>query len=222
VPSLTVNVVEGELAAQVDVLNDLRTSGGTVRGISTVDGADKVSLRAKLLKRLQEEAYSELTSSLTKDEFIPQDSLVIEVLSEEFDHKVDDMTDQLGMKMTVQVRGLAVAAQEGQKLLLSLLEQRTRTGYRLLPESAVYERGPIAQATPELASFSMKVRAIIAPVIDKDAVSNAIAGKGLAEAQQYLSQQFLLGQEPQIDLTGSLLRRLPWWPARIQVQVRTN
>jgi TRAP-type C4-dicarboxylate transport system substrate-binding protein len=50
-----------------------------------VDGQDKVNLRAKLMKRLQEEAYSRLTANLAAKDFIPPDSLVVTVLEEEFD-----------------------------------------------------------------------------------------------------------------------------------------
>jgi len=219
VPPLTINVVEGELAAQVDVLNDSRTTGGTVRRMSTVDGDDKVRLRAKLVKRLQEEAYSELTSVLTKGEFIPPDSLVITVLDEEFDHNVDDMTDALGLKMKVKVSGLAISGADGEKLLLGLLEQRMKPGYRLLADSARFERGGRITATPEQARFSMSVQAAIAPAIDTQVVKDAIAGRTIDGAKEYLSQQFKLRSEPQIELSGSLMKRLPWWAGRINVRV---
>ncbi len=219
VPALTINTVEGELAAQVDVLNDTRTSDGTVRRMSTVDGEDKVHLRAKLVKRLQEEAYRELTSSLAQGEFIPAESLIITVLDEEFDHKIDDMTDELGLRMKVEVSGLAVSGADGEKLLLRLLEQRMKPGYHLLAGSASFERGSLINATPERARFSMSVRAAIAPAIDTAAVRGAIAGKTVDAAKEHLSRQFKLASEPHIELGGSLLRRLPWWTARIRVRI---
>lgn len=222
VPALTINVVEGELAAQVDALNNSRTNGGTVRRVSTVDGVDKVNLRAKLSKRMQEEAYSELTSALDRGEFIPPDSLVINVLDEEFDHKIDDMTDQLGLTMRVKVSGLAVNGADGEKLLLSLLEQRMKPGYRLLADSAAFQRGEVIAATPEEALFHMSARAAIAPAVDTEAVSSAIAGKTIEGAKEYLSNQFNLGSEPQIELSGSLMERLPWWAVRIRVRVTTG
>lgn len=219
VPPLSINVVEGELAAQVDVLNESRTSGGTVRRMSAVDGEDKVRLRAKLMKRLQEEAYSELIAALAQGEFIPPDSLVITVLEEKFDHNVGDMTDELGLKMKVKVSGLAVSGADGEKLLLRLLEQTMKPGYRLLAGSSRFEHRAIINATPEQARFSMSVQAAIAPAIDTKAVSNAIAGKTIQAAKEYLSSQFKLSAEPQIKLSGSLTGRLPWWAARIHVQV---
>jgi hypothetical protein len=217
VPQLTINVVEGELAAQVDVLNDSRTSGGTVRRVSTVDGLDKVKLRAKLSKRMQEEAYDELTAALDRGDFIPPESLVINILDEEFDHKIDDITGELGLTMRVSVSGLAVSGADGEDLLLRLLEQRMNPGYYLLPDSASFERGEVIYATTEQALFGMSGQAAIAPMIEAQEVSSAIAGRSVESAKEYLRSRFALRSEPEIQLSGSLLQSLPWWAQRIRV-----
>ena len=222
VAPLTINVVEGEVAAQVDVLNDGRASGGTVRRVSTVDGVDKVNLRAKLSRRIQEEAYSELTAALDRREFIPPDSLATAVLEEAFDHKVDDVTDQLGLTMRVRVSGLAVNGSEAEKLMLGLLEQRMKPGYRLLADSATFDRGEVISASAEEALFTMTVQAAIAPIVDARALSAAISGKSVEEAKRYLLEQLALVEEPEIRLQTSPLRRLPFWAPRIRVQVATG
>lgn len=219
VPPLSINVIEGELAAQADVLNDARTSGGTVRRMPVVAGEDEVQLRAKLMKRLQEEAYNELTAALSKNEFIPPDSLTIVIIDEKFDHKVGEMADELGMSMKVRVTGLAIDSANGEKLLLRLLEQRMKPGYRLLEDSASFKRDALIEATPEKARFRMSVQARIAPAIDAGTVSRAVAGKTIEAAKEYLRQQFSLSAAPRIQLQNSLFKRLPWWPARIRVLV---
>lgn len=219
---LTINIIEGELATQADVLNDARTSGGTVRRVATVDGADKVNLRAKLVKRLQEDAYGDLTSALAPGDFIPSDSLAISVLDEEFDHNTDDMTDALGMRMKVKVTGLAVGGAGAEQLLLSLLEQRMQKGYGLVPGSAMFERGSVIEATPERARFTMTVRASSALAIDTQAVSQAITGKTVEEAKEHLMAEFKLTSPPEIQLRDSLTGRLPWWAQRIHTQITTG
>nr|MBC7245751.1 baseplate J/gp47 family protein [Chloroflexota bacterium] len=219
VPALRINVIEGELAAQADVLNDARTSGGTLRRMSVVASEDQDHLRAKLMKRLQEEAYSELTAALSKSEFIPPDSLSIAILDQEFDHKVGDMADELGMRMKVRVTGLAVDRAHGEKLLLRLLEQRMKPGYCLLDDSATFEQGDLIEATPEKARFSMSAKARMAPAIEAKDVSTAIAGKTIEAAKEYLMHQFKLSSTPHIQLSNSLFQRLPWWAARIRVRI---
>ncbi len=219
VPAFSINVIEGELAAQAGVLNDARTSGGTVRRVGTVDAEDKVRLRARLMERLQQEIYTELTGALAQTEFIPPDSLVITILDEEFDHNTGEMTEELALTMRVQARGLAIDTADGEELLLRLLEQRTKPGYRLVSGSASSRRENLLQATPEEARFEMSMRAATAPAIDGQAVSQAIAGQTLQAATGYLSQQFALRSAPRIELSNSPLMRLPWWTARIRVQV---
>ena len=95
-----------------------------------------------------------------------------------------------------------------------------KPGYRLLEDSANFERGSLINATSEQARFSMSVRAAIVPAIDTAAVRRAIAGKTPEAAQEYLMRQFKLASEPKIKISGSLLHRLPWWPARIHVQIK--
>ena len=222
VAPLTINVIEGEHSAQVDVLNDTRTSGGTVRRVSTVDGVDKVNLRAKLSKRVQEEAYQELTSLLRPGEFVPSESLVVSVVSEVFDHKIDDVADLLGLTMQVEVSGLAVNGAEGEELLLALLQQRLQPGYELVPDSATFERGAVISASPEEAQFTMSARAAAASAIDSQAIASAVAGQTPEAAVRILMEQVDLRSEPQIQLRGSILGRLPWWAQRIRVRVATG
>ncbi|MBM4430895.1 MAG: hypothetical protein FJ026_11205 [Chloroflexi bacterium] len=222
VAPLTINVIEDELATQADVLNDARTSGGTVRRVAVVDSADKVSLRAKLIKQLQEESYKDLITALAPGDFVPPDSLAVSILEEEFDHNTGDMAELLGMRMKVKVTGLAVGGAGGEQLLLSLLEQRMQKGFRLIPGSAVFERGNVIEATPERARFIMSVRAAIAPAIDTQAISQAIAGKTVEAAKEHLMTQFILASPPEIQLRDSLTSRLPWWPQRIRTQIITR
>jgi hypothetical protein len=219
VPAFSINVIEGELAAQADVLNDARTSAGTVRRMGTVDGEDKVRLRARLLERLQEEAYGELTAALTQSAFIPPDSLVITILDEGFDHNTGDMADELTLTMRVTVIGLAIDTADGEELLLRLLEQRMKPGYHVVAGSATFMRENLLQATPEEARFEMSVRAAAAPAIDPQAVRETIAGQTVQAATENLSRRFALESEPRIELSSSFLQRLPWWTARIRVQV---
>jgi hypothetical protein len=222
VAPLTINVIDGEHAAQVDVLNDARTTGGTVRRVSTVDGVDKVNLRAKLYQRVQQEAYQELTASLNPGEFVPPDSLSITVLDEAFDHKIDDVTDQLGLTMLVEVSGLAVDSAEGENLLLALLEQRLKVGYQIVPDSASFDRGPVTSASADEAQFSMSARAAAAPAVDGPTVAGAIAGQTVESATRMLMDEFELRSEPVVELRGSVLQRLPWWAQRIHVRVTTG
>jgi len=124
--------------------------------------------------------------------------------------------------MKVKASGLAVSGADGETLLLSLLEQRMKPDYRLVPDSASFEQGALIDATPDSARFHMSARASMAPYIDPREVRSIIAGKTTKAAREILSRRFELASEPQIELRASPLGRLPWWTARIQVQVATD
>ena len=219
VSPLSINVVEGELAAQVDVLNDARTTGGSVRRMGVVDGNDVAALRAKLMKQLQQEAYGDITAGLAQTDFVAPDSLAISVLDEQFNHKVGDLTDELSLTMRVKVTGLAVDTANGHELLLSLLRQRIKPGYELVGGSASYSPAELVSATREQASYSMTVRGLIAPAIDQERIARSIAGKTTAAAEGYLSQNLKLRTAPSIKLVNSPGGRLPLWSRRIRILV---
>lgn len=219
VAPLKINVVEGELAAQVDVLNDARTTGGSVRRMGVVDGADVAALRAKLMKQLQQEAYLEITAGLAQTEFVAPDSLAISVIDEQFDHKVGDLADELGLTMQVKVTGLAVDTAQGHALLLSLLAQRIKSGYGLVEGSTSYSSAEQVSADAEKASYNMTVRGIIAPAIDRDQTARLISGKTVTAAQDLLTGNLKLTGKPVIKLVNSLGGRLPLWSRRIRIIV---
>lgn len=222
VAPLKINVVEGELAAQVDVLNDARTTGGSVRRMGVVDGNDVATLRAKLMKQLQQDAYNEVTAGLAQTDFVAPDSLAISVLDEQFNHKVGDLADELSLTMQVKVTGLAVDTANGHELLLSLLSQRVKSGFALVEGSAAYSAAEQISATAEEASYNMTVRGSIAQEIDAERITRTIAGKPVSAAQKYLMENLKLTGAPVIRLVSSPGGRLPLWSRRIRIVVSTK
>lgn len=215
--ALTINTVEGELAAQIGVLNDSRTEGGSVRRVSAVDAQDRDQLRARLLESMQQEAYKQLTAELAADEFVPSSSLSVSVLGEQTDRKVGEVAETLGMTMTVQVKGLAVSGAGAQQLLIRELEKQLARNHRLVTRSMHFVRGDIVQATADEARFSMSVEAEMAPDVDSWSVRRTVAGKPVEEARELLIKQYSLQREPRIETQACFLGRLPWLVTRITV-----
>jgi hypothetical protein len=146
--------------------------------------------------------------------------LVITVIEEDFDHQVGDQVDTLGCSMKVKVNGLAVSGAGGEALLLSLLQQRIKPGYRLVDGSAQFGRGSVLAATTEEARFQMSVRASITAAIEPGTIQQALAGKTVQEAKAYLSLQLKLAADPKVELFASPFGRLPWLGSRIRVRIQ--
>lgn len=218
VGALTINKVEGELEFLVDVLNEAPTTGGAVKRVSVVANDDRSRLQAQLVKRLQEEAYNKLVSELKGYEFIPPGSLQVTVLSAEFDNAVDAVTETLGMRAVVRVTGLAVDQQSAEALITRLLETKLPSGYQLLPDETQFQRGDILNATPERVRFVLRANGLAAPRLDIGKVKATIRGKGIEAAVTALKRTLTLASEPQIEVSPTGWKWVPWWDARIRIE----
>jgi len=217
VGALTINVVEGEVAHMVSALNPRPTEGGSIKRMPVVAYQDFDRLRADLIERLQEEAYIQLVSELESDEFVPPESLDVQVMSQSFDQVVDQRSDFLSMNMKVVARGVAVHSGDLESLAARFLESQAEEGLGLIENSLVLRRSEDTQV--EGISLRMKVAAqgVVAPVVDVDQAKRAIRGKEIAEAMGWLSQRAELRHQPQITIFPAWWQYLPWLPGQIEI-----
>jgi hypothetical protein len=219
VDAFMINAIEGPLALQVRVVNDKPTGGGNMKQVGVVTQADKDRLKASLLQKLQQEAYNRILDELKEQEFVPPESLVVEVVSETYDEFVDEEADILGMKMVVSASGTAIGGQDANALVYRLLEARVREGYQLTTEGLRFEAGQVMAVEGRKVSFTMKASGLIAPVIDLNQVISDIRGQPVEEAENLLSQRFPLRERPVIQVAPDWLGRLPLLPFNIDVSV---
>ena len=222
VKALTINAVEGEVADLVDVLNDALTQGGNIRRVAIVSYRDFDVLRASLVKRLQQEAYDQLVSELNEDEFVPPDSLDVQVMSQRFDQVVDQQSDVLSMEMKIVARGLAVDGQSINGLAAQLLQSRADEGFRLVEDSMVVQRSAQVRVQANEVHFDVMARGLLAPVIDVDRAKAAVRGKTRAQATYWLDQRYHLQRRPRILMVPAWWDRMPWLLARMDVIISSG
>ena len=216
VKPFTINIVESEIADKVDVLNDKATEGGTTRRMPIVAFQDFDRLRAEMIAKLQDQAYEQLVAELDKDEFIPQESLDVQVMAQHFDQVVDQQSDVLSMDMKVVARGLAVDGAALDDLAIQLLEAG-QEDVALIPDSLRIERSEPIQMSGANAVFDMEAAGAVAPTIDIEAVRQAIKGKPAAEAIAWLKENLALSSPPEYEITPPIWDRVPLLPARIEL-----
>lgn len=219
VGAFTVNVVEGEVAHLVDVLNDAPTQGGTIKRVPIVAYDDIERLRADQVLRLQQEAYGRLVSELEEGEFVPPESLDVQVLSQEYHQVVDEQSDVLSMDMKVAVPGVAVNGAALNELATQFLESRAGEGLSLIDDSLIVERVGSVQVEGRKVRFQVSARGMVAPVIDVDQVKAAIRGKEIAQAKGWLSEGLRLRSAPRISVSPEWWEYVPWLPGRIDVVI---
>jgi len=218
-----INVVEGPLAAQVKVVNDLAMTGGGVRQVGVVTQADKDQARSILMQQLRQEAISKLQSELGEQEFIYPQSVMIFPLDETYDRFVGEQADVLGLKMRIAARGTVIAGYNANALILDQLEQNIDPNYRLLPQGLTFQPGEVLSVGEDgSVIFKMRVLGNIGYRVSKPELIQAIQGKPVDLALDYLNRNYRLLEPPTISVAPDLLGRVPFFPFRVQVQVKTE
>ncbi|MGD8627434.1 MAG: baseplate J/gp47 family protein, partial [Anaerolineae bacterium] len=125
VDQATITEVEtSELRGKVRVINEQPTTGGGVRQVGVVTRADMDRLKGQLLQQLQQQGYLELQRQLGEQEFLPPESMTVEIMAEVYDQFLDTEADVLGLQMRILVSGTAVDRANANLLAYEALQER--------------------------------------------------------------------------------------------------
>jgi hypothetical protein len=178
------------------------------------------------LEQLQDRAYIELLSQLEESEFLPEQSLTIEIMAEVYDQFLDAEADVLRLQMRILASGTAVDRANAILLAEEALKDKIPIGYDLESQDVEFILDE-EQARMDGRSVMVETNAVayLITEIDRGQVRSAIRGKAAGEARQVLSSSFALDEPPVVELHPDwikrykLLNRVPWLPFRIQVAV---
>jgi len=219
VKAFTINVVEGDVAQSVDVINDAPTKGGTIKRIPIVSYKDFDKLRAELIAQLQKQAYEQLVAELDEGEFIPPESLDVQVMSQHYDQVVDQQSDVLSMNMKIVARGVAIDGKALDQLAIRFLESKAGGELHVIPDSLRVVRSEKVEVEGKIIHFSAHATGSLAPTIQIQQVKRGIQGKKISEASRWLRTHYPLRQPPSIVVLPPWWGRLPFLPARIEVTI---
>jgi hypothetical protein len=220
VAAYSINRVEGPLDRQVNVINASPTAGGAMAQVTYVTNTDKEQLSESLLSRLKEEGHESLLAGLSESEFMPQESVLAVVLSETYDKFPGEVADSLGLHMRVLVRGTAMSKEDPEALGARMLQFEVPEGFRLLPEETSFEITQVSEAGYDgTLTFEMNVDGTTWVEIDEVEIKEAIKGKSIAEAEEYLANRLSLAEQPSVEISTPWWQRVPWLPFRISIHV---
>jgi len=211
---------EGSLSLEVRVTNPAPMEGGSVKQVGMVTTADQERLKGVLLQQLQQAAFSQLGGLLEEGEFLVSESVALDhIVTEEYDIPVEEQADVLTLEMGVMFRGTAVEEENANDLVLAALESMAPAGFALGSQSPQYQRGEISNVEDGKVSFVMKGAVSVMAEVDEGAIKEAIRGKPLDLAEEYLRQNLRLEEVPFIEVTPTWwLERMPWFGFRINIQ----
>ncbi len=227
VAAATINTVEtSALRGKVRVINEVPTQGGGVKQVGVVTRADMDRLKARVLQQLQQRAYVELQNQVGEQEFLPAESMAIEIMAEVYDQFLDAEADVLHLQMRIFASGTAVDRANANLLAYKALKEQIPSTYELESEEISFEI--------DEENLRMDGRSVILDVsasaplvvdIDRGEVRSAVAGLTVAEAERALAEDFALAAAPVVEVLPDWIKRwefldrVPWLPFRIQVVV---
>jgi hypothetical protein len=226
VPALTINMVEtAALRGRVRVTNENPTQGGGVKQVGVVTRADMDRLKAQMLQQLQQRAYLELQNQLGEQEFLPDESMTTEILSEVYDQFLDAEADVLHLQMRILAVGTAVDRANGNLLAYEALKDRIPVTYELKSEEITFNQSEQVRMDGRSVLLQVTASAPLVVEVDRGAVRSAIAGLTVEEALLVLEDAFALAAPPLVEVQPDWIKRwkwldrVPFLPFRIQVVV---
>lgn len=220
VMALTINQVEGEAAFRVDVINESPTQGGGFKQTSVVTAEDRGRLKNALLQRLQQEAYAKLKTQLAEGEFIPAETVKVEVVDEKYSRLAGEAADNLSLRLAVRASGTLAGGEEANMLILRLLEKQAPPGSILQADSLRFKPGEVLAVDGASVRFRMTASGIAISNVREAEVRSAIQGRPTDEALQILLDRWDFEQAPKLSVTPDWLGRVPWLPYRITVTIK--
>ena len=226
VPAATINEVEtSALRGKVRATNEMPTQGGGVRQVGVVTRADMERLNAQLLQRLEQRAYVELQAQLAEGEFLPPESVTVEILSEVYDQFLEAQADVLGLTMRVAASGAAIDVAKAHLLAYESLESKIPDTYDLTSEEISFELDDQVRMDGWTSVLQVTAVAQLVAGVDRGAVRSAATGLPAEEAAQVLAESFALGAQPLVEVQPDWIKRWTWLdrvpfvPFRVQVVV---
>ncbi len=226
VPPATITAVEtAGLRGKVRVINEKATQGGGVKQVGVVTRAAMDRLKAELLAQLEKRAFVELQGQLGEQEFMPPESMTIEIISEVYDQFLDSEADVLHLQMRILASGTAVDEAAARLLAQQALEDRIPATYDLHSEDVTFTLADEVALDGRSVLLTASASAPLIAEVDRGAVRSAVRGLSEAEAVEVLSNSFALNRLPSVEIEPDWIKRWEWLdrvpmlPFRIQIVV---
>jgi hypothetical protein len=221
-----INTVIGDLSEDLTVRNIAPTTGGDSREVLVVTEADQARLLAIVRQQLQERAFLAMSSNLGENQLIIIDTLHIAEERPEwttFSSEVGDVTDNLTLTMHAVVEATAIDTQTARQIALARLSSQVTRGQSIIPDTVDFEVGSVISIDPQgRVTFNVVGSAQVVQQVDVALLQERLAGRGIADAQQYLITEVALAGDglPQIVITPDFMPTLPLLASRIEIVVQ--
>lgn len=200
--------------AVLDVVakNEAAFSGGTSHEVQAVSKTDISQLRSELSSSLKDQASQQLLQKVSPDQTIITESIDLQVISENFDHKMDDPADNLTLKTSVKATAIILSKIDLDSVVDNQIRPQIPAGFT--PDSEISRTFTVKKTDKSSVTFTVQVTANLLPTLDRQQIIKDITGKYPLQAKDYLES---LPAVAQIDILIS-----PHLPERLTTLPRVS
>ncbi len=169
---------------QIAAKNDAAISGGSSRQVKAVTKDDMAKLRAGLVNALKDRAKEELNKKSDDQQTLIPESVTVETISENFNHKLDEAADDLSLELKVRAKGLSVNKEDLDKIIADQIKPQIPAGFTEI--SSQEQTMAVKKADKDSVLFDVTVSARVLPEYKTAEIVDFIKGKYPVKAQDYL------------------------------------
>lgn len=220
VGSYLINRVEGSLAAQISVVNEQPTTGGTLRQVGAVTEDDRARLRESLLQRLDIEARSVLQSQLAAAEVaVPESLNRTAILGEGYDRILGESAEQITLTLRAEYEEIVFSQTDASRIALAGLQGAVPEGYELLPEGLSFQVASTEVDGAGTPVITMVATGKMRAVVDPAEVKALAQGKSVADAERAIDGALPLAEPPTVSTSPGWVRTVPSLGFRVRVDL---
>ncbi len=206
--------------SDMEAKNSSAFSGGNSRQTKAVSKSDQEGLQKDLSGELTDSAEDELLSKITDDDFLIKESIVSKVISSDYDRKVGDEAESVGLNLDLGISGIVVNKSDLSKLSEAILTGKVSDGFIMSTDQINYSFGEFKEDNGKY-KFDLKVVANLLPNVNVDDVKSKITGRQIQIAKDYLQTSIPAFTRVEIKIKPVFpgkLKTLPHVEKNIEVQ----
>ncbi|MCL5074576.1 MAG: baseplate J/gp47 family protein [Chloroflexi bacterium] len=197
---LQITRIIGNLGYQVAVFNEEAISGGGEKEITVVAERDREQVRKKLLERMRQEALTQLKMGLRENESMPEQSVELIPLEEEYDKKVSEEARALNLKAKLRASGTTFYVKDVDNLIRQGWQPRLPPGFVISSSTLKIWPAEMIRLDGRDLVFLVRVQAKAVAQINEDRIRQSLRWKTVYEAKYYLSRSAILAKEAEVRI----------------------
>ncbi len=201
--------------------NEKDIQGGSLEKVKVVTQEDLNNVRSGVEEAVRKKVKESLDRKVVGGQVLNEASIEYSVLSEDFDHKLDEEAENVTLKIQMLGSGLVYKEEDLDSLVSQLIVEVVPSEYTLNAENPEYEVAVTEiKDNGSTMGLQIKLRGSVVPNFNKEQIQKDLAGLNITDAQSYLDGlNNVVGYE--IKLSPKLpgfLRKMPTKPENILIE----